>query len=166
MAKLFEPFNIADVPENQYELIAPGKYQAMIVANTLKENKAKDGAYYELEVSIQTPSGSKTLKEMLNIQNKNETAVRIAQQTLRDICIACNKTSIQDLDEVMNIRMLVNVVVEGVGKKYTDSTTGEEKESKGQNRIKKYEPYNANAATQQAQASTQATDNRPIWQKR
>ncbi len=162
MVALPQRFNVADVPESEFELIPPGTYKAMIVENDMKTTKGGDGAY--LEIKIQLEDG-RSLKERLNIQNKNETAVMIAYQTLAKICKACNKMTVQDIDELQNIRFMIEVAVEK-GKPYKDKD-GVEKQGYDQNTIKKYMSLNDAAQAPSAPATEAAqASNDPPWKRK
>lgn len=157
MVALPQRFNVADVPEDEYELIPPGVYKAMITESEMKATKGGDGAYLELKIQL---DDGKSIKERLNIQNKNETAVRIAYQTLAKICKACNKTSVQNTDELHNIRFMVEVTVEK-GKPYVKD--GETKQGNDQNAIKKYMSLNDAA---QSASPVQESSATPPWKKK
>lgn len=159
MVQLPSRFNVADVPESEFELIQPGTYKAMIVESEMKATKGGDGAYLELKIQLED---GRSLKERLNIQNKNETAVMIAYQTLAKICKACNKTSVQNTDELHNIRFMIEVAVEK-GKPYKDKD-GVEKQGYDQNTIKRY--MSLNDAVQSTAAPTAEATATPPWKKK
>ena len=164
MVALPQPINIADIPDDEFECITPGVYDAMITESEMKATKAGDGAYLELKVQI---DGGRILFERLNLQNKNEKAVEIAYKTLKKICEAIGKTSIKDSAELHNKRFKVAVEVEK-GKPYTKD--GETKEGRDQNVIKKWLPVTADtkkeagvtAASSGAPASNAAL---PPWKR-
>lgn len=164
MVALPQSFNTADVGDDEFEVIQPGEYEAMIIESEMKATKNGDGAYVQMKIQLKN---GRILFERLNIQNKNEQAVEIAYKTLKKICEACGKTSIKDTTELHNKRMLVVVEVEK-GKPYEKD--GVMKEGRDQNRIKTYKPFNnnnvgaeaGNAST--AAASTPAT-NTPPWKR-
>ena len=161
MVQLPQRFNVADVPEDEYEVIPPGNYVAMITESDMKPTKDGEGAYVELKIQL---DGGRVLFERLNIQNKNEKAVEIAYKTLAKICNACNKTSIQKTEELHNIRFKVDVEVEK-GKPYFKD--GVQKDGNDQNRIKKYYSINeASAAPASGKAPASADDAAlPPWKR-
>lgn len=133
MATLPSTFNVADVPADEYDLIKPDVYEAMIVDNEVRTTRAGDGTVYALKVQLKN---GRVIYENLNLQNPSAKAMEIAAQTLAKICKACGKTSIRDLDELHNIRISVSVGVE-----------------KGQdgidrNKIKKYMPLTSQQDTE------------------
>lgn len=161
MVALPQRFNVADVPESEFELIPPGTYKAMIVESEMKATKDGQGAYLEMKIQLED---GKSIKERLNIQNKNETAVTIAYQTLAKICKACNKTSVQNTDELHNIRFMIEVAVEK-GKPYKDKD-GVEKQGYDQNTIKKYMSMNDAVAPTQSAASDAPASADPPWKRK
>ena len=61
--------------------------------------------YLKVEMDItEGEFQGRKLFENLNLVNKNDLAVTIAQQTLAEICTAVNKPSIQDSSEVLFVR--------------------------------------------------------------
>lgn len=161
MVALPQTFNRADVPEDDFEPLQPGIYEAMITESEMKATNDGMGAYLQLKIQV---DGGRVLFERLNLQNKNEKAVEIAYRTLGKICDAIGKTSIKDSNELHNKRFKVEVEVEK-GKPYTKD--GEQKEGRDQNRIKKYLPYNeagGEAASANPSASP-AQGNTPPWKK-
>ena len=88
----------------------------------------------------------------LNLDNKNEKAVQIAQQTLASICLATNKINVNDSAELHNIPLIIKVGVQPAQGGYDES-----------NRIKGYKP-NTGAVSQSNAQSTpqkQAINTRP-----
>lgn len=161
MAVLPARFNVADVPESEFELIPPGVYKAMITESEMKATKDGQGAFLELKIQLED---GRSLKERLNIQNKNETAVTIAYQTLAKICKACNKTSIADTNELHNIRFMIEVAVEK-GKPYKDKE-GVEKQGYDQNTIKKYMSVNDSVVVNTPATQSLVSTVEPPWKKK
>lgn len=163
MVTLPQTFNTADVPEDEFELIQPGTYDAMITDSEMKATNNKEGAYIQLKVEL---TNGRILFERLNIQNKNEKAVDIAYRTLGKICEAIGKTSIKDTTELHNKRFQVVVAVEA-GKPYMKD--GEQKEGRDQNVIKKYLPIGnkeaAGGAVSASAAASPPVGNTPPWKR-
>lgn len=162
MVALPNSFNTADVGDDEFEVVQPGEYEAMIIESEMKATKSGDGAYVQLKVQLKN---GRILFERLNIQNKNEKAVEIAYRTLKKICEAVGKTSIKDTTELHNKKMLVVVEVEK-GKPYEKD--GQMKDGRDQNTIKAYKSIQVgaeagNAST--AAASTPAAGNAPPWKR-
>jgi len=182
MAQLGMVVNADEIPERTggYTLLQPGIYTALITESEMKPT-SKGGEM--LVLTVEFPDDDAKIIERLNVKNDNDTAVKIAYQTLGEIIRAVGKTTIKDSDELHNKRMTVEVVVDPA-KPYTDKTTGEQKPGSPQNRIRKYMVYgsvqNAKSepAQQQTQQSAQATptavasqpassgDNLPPWKRK
>lgn len=168
MVMLPQSFNTADVADSEFEVIAPGIYEAMISESEMKATSSGDGAYIELKVQIvKGEKEGRLLFERLNVQNKNDKAVEIAYRTLKSICLACGKTNITDTNELHNKRFNIEVVVEK-GKPYVKD--GVQKDGSDQNRIKKYSgigAISAPAAGTIVSSATMAgsTGSLPPWKK-
>lgn len=143
MAYLGE-FNPSDVPPDEYELVPPGLYQACIVASDIKETKNGRGKYINLQLEIQVGeySGRKVF-DRLNLWNENETAVKIAQQSLVKIIEAVNAIrvskgsgmihTLRDTEELHFFPMIIDVRVKRGEGEYSDS-----------NEVKSYKPVPTN----------------------
>ncbi|MCK5603809.1 DUF669 domain-containing protein [Candidatus Pacearchaeota archaeon] len=143
MAKLDGIFDASTVPErDEFTPVPPGTYTAMVVASEIKTT-SKGGQMIVLELDIQGGEhAERKLFERLNIKNDNDKAVSIAYRVLAEIVKAVGKGSIKDTEELHNIRLLIDVRVDPP-KGYKDKNTGEMKEGKPQNSIKKFMPYSA-----------------------
>lgn len=161
MVALPSTFNTADVPEDSFEPVQPGQYEAMITESEMKATKDGMGAYLQLKIEL---DGGRILFERLNLQNKNDKAVEIAYRTLGKICEAIGKTSIKDSNELHNKRFIAVVEIEK-GKPYIKD--GEEKPGRDQNVIKKYLPYGGTTTNKEAaggSASSSAAAS-PPWKR-
>lgn len=149
---LGQPFNPADAPPDEFELITVGEYVAVITETGFRDTST-GGKMLEVEFKLQTSSfEGRVLTERLNLVNKSEKAVTIAMQTLAKITTAAGMLSVKDSSELIGKRMKIKVDVKpGVGT-YIDKL-GTEKPSQDQNVIKGFYPLNA--APQAAQAITQ-----------
>jgi hypothetical protein len=104
-------FNANEVePLDEFEAIPAGKYEAVIVASEMKDTKAGDGAYLELEIEvIDGPHKGRKLWDRLNLENKNGTAVKIARSTLSSICRAVGVLEPRDSCELHDLPLCVTV---------------------------------------------------------
>lgn len=159
MARLDQQFNANEVPEREeFTPLPPGMYTAMIVASELKntqpsEKSPNGGQMVVLELDIQDSEHSgRKLFERLNIKNDNPKTVDIAFRTLGEIVKAIGKTSIKDTEELHNKRLMVEVRVDPPTA-YKDKKTGEMKEGKPQNSIKKYLPASGAVSTPKGAAT-------------
>lgn len=164
MANLGFNFKPDDVPDANFEPIPVGEYVGMITSSDLKNTKAGDGQFIEMDVQIvEGQYSGRILKERLNIKNKNEKAVEIAYQTLKKICNAINKTSVSDTEELHNIRLIVRVDIEKSSPYMKD---GIEKEGNLQNVIKGYKAMkDREAPASSADSSPQNGEKKMPWQK-
>ena len=79
----------------------------------MKRNKADTGSYLEMRVQILDEEYTGRLVfERLNLDNPNDTAVKIAQRTLADICEAVGVLEVEDSEELHGIEMLVRVGIQ------------------------------------------------------
>lgn len=161
MVALPNSFNTADVGDDEFEVVPPGEYEAMIIESEMKATKDGNGAYVQLKIQLKN---GRILFERLNIQNKNEKAVEIAYRTLKKICEAVGKTSIKDTSELHNKKMLVVVEVEK-GKPYEKD--GVMKDGRDQNTIKAYKQLGgaAEPASGNAASSPNTAANVPPWKR-
>jgi len=122
-------FKASEVPEDEgFAIIPAGEYAAQIIQSEMKETKAGTGMYLELRIQLlDEPYTGRLVFERLNLVNPNETAVKIAQRTLADICEACGLDEVEESEELHGIEMKIKLVV--------DPPKGDFPES---NKIKKY----------------------------
>lgn len=110
MAQLRTRFETANVaPAQSRELLEPGKYPVQIVASEWKTT-SKGGQMLVLEMDIMDGSGRK-MWDRLNLENSNPKAVEIAEETLRDICLAQGKIGCDDSEELHFIPMTATIKV-------------------------------------------------------
>lgn len=105
-------FNADDFQTDQRDFspLPAGEYLAVVTASTEKENRARTGSY--LELTFQVIDGEhkgRQLWERLNLNNPNQTAVRIANQQLAGICKAIGIITPDDSSELHDQPMVINV---------------------------------------------------------
>jgi hypothetical protein len=97
-------------PNDSFDPIPNGDYLCIITASEMKPTKAGDGAYLELELQvIEGPYQGRKLWDRLNLNNANETAVKIAKGTLSAICRAVGVLQPKDSCELHDLPLLVKV---------------------------------------------------------
>jgi hypothetical protein len=145
-------FNANNVdPAVDFEPVPANKYLAIITASEMKDTKAGTGQFLELTFQIiEGEYKGRNLWARLNLDNPNETAVKIAQAELSAICRAVGVMQPKDSVELQNLPMIITVKC----KKRDD--TGEIT-----NEIKGY--AKKEAATGQPQ---QAASSTPPWARR
>ena len=137
-------------PQVGFEPIPAGKYLAVITGSEMKQTKAGDGQY--LELTFQVLEGEykgRNLWARLNLDNPNETAVKIARAELSAVCRAVGVMTPKDSHELHDLPLVVSVKL----KKRDD--TGELT-----NEIKGYEKKEAASGEPQ-----QATSDVPPWRR-
>ena len=97
-------------PNDSFDPIPNGDYLCIITASEMKPTKAGDGAYLELELQvIEGPYQGRKLWDRLNLNNANDTTVKIAKGTLSAICRAVGVLQPKDSCELHDIPLLVKV---------------------------------------------------------
>lgn len=151
-------FNAAEVEPNMgFEPVPAGEYLAMAVDSEFKETAAKDGEYLQFTLEIvDGPHRGRRLFDRLNLKNKNETAVKIAQGTLSAICRAVGVMRPKKSEELHGKPMRITVDVE------------ERNDKKGQfnNRIKKYEAANAAPSQPVVTGGAPVQQSLPPWKRK
>lgn len=137
-------------PSVALEALPAGKYLAMIVDSSMRQNKAGTGQYLEMVFQIlEGEYKGRQLWARLNLVNPNETAMKIAQGELSAICRAVGVMTPGDSVELHNLPLVVKVKL----KKRAD--TGELS-----NEIKGYEKREAAGGKPQ-----QSPTNTPPWRR-
>jgi hypothetical protein len=96
-------FNTSDAPapDGEFAPIPAGEYPMRVVASEMKQTNDGQGQYLKLEMEITDgPSAGRKHWENLNLVNRNQQAVDIAQRSLAQLCLAVGKASITDSDEL------------------------------------------------------------------
>jgi hypothetical protein len=106
-------FNSTEVPEDEgFKPLPEGEYTVQIIQSEMKETKAGTGHFLELRMQVLDGDHvGRLLFDRLNLINPNETAVKIAQRTLADICEATGVLEVEDSEELHGIEMIAKVVI-------------------------------------------------------
>jgi hypothetical protein len=110
-----KPFVANEVPERTFSLVEEGNYVVVIIDSEVVKTKAGDGSYLKLTFKvIESVEGEEKFANQkvwhnLNLENKSEMAVAIAQQDLKAICIAAGLPGIQDSQELHGIPMHAHI---------------------------------------------------------
>jgi hypothetical protein len=97
-------------PSDEFEPLPAGKYPAVITDSEFKETKAGTGNYLQLAFEvIEGEHKGRLLWSRLNLDNPNDTAVKIAQQELSAICRAVGVLTPHDSSELHNIPLVIHV---------------------------------------------------------
>lgn len=122
MALLPNVFTPEEAESMEFKALPAAWYPAEIVKSELKDTKAKDGSKYialkfriteDIEVDGETvKSEGRFVFTNLNIINKNETAVKIAQSDLKAICESIGfEGELEDTVDLHDQEMMIKVVL-------------------------------------------------------
>jgi len=88
-------------PRNSYNALPEGDYEMIVTRSDTKPTKAGNGHYLELEMQIIGGSFSgRRHWERLNLDNRSQQTVKIAQEQLARLCMAVGLDEIQDSEEL------------------------------------------------------------------
>ncbi len=146
-------------PNDSFDPIPNGDYLCIITTSEMKPTKAGDGAYLELELQvIEGPYQGRKLWDRLNLNNANETTVKIAKGTLSAICRAVGVLQPTDSCELHDLPLVAKVACRK--RDDTEELT---------NVIKSYKKRDAVATTTPASspapAKAAATSSTPPWKR-
>ena len=145
-------------PNDSFDPIPNGDYLCIITTSEMKPTKAGDGAYLELELQvIEGPYQGRKLWDRLNLNNANDTTVKIAKGTLSAICRAVGVLQPTDSCELHDLPLVAKVACRK--RDDTDELT---------NVIKSYKKRDAMAAvpaSSPAPAKAAATSSTPPWKR-
>lgn len=97
-------------PNDSFDPLPNGDYLCIITASEMRPTKAGDGAYLELEMQVlEGQYQGRKLWDRLNLNNANDTTVKIAKGTLSAICRAVGVLQPKDSCELHDLPMLVKV---------------------------------------------------------
>ena len=104
-------FNANEVdPTADFDPIPAGKYVAVITKTEVKPNKAGTGSYLQFVFQIfEGEYSGRLLWARLNLDNPNETAVKIARGELSAICRAVGVMQPKDSVELHNLPLVISV---------------------------------------------------------
>lgn len=151
MAKLSKKFTRAGQETmNDFSAIPAGEYIAQIYKSDYKQTKDQQGHFLSLQFKIlEGDQKDRILFVNLNLDNKNEKTVEIANKELATIIDACgfpNTCDLEDSEELHNIPMQITVAVEP-----------KSANNPAQNRIKMYKPAEGYAKPSLASNSGEAS---------
>ncbi len=138
-------------PSAPREVIAPGKYKAVITKSEERPTKAQTGSMLVLTCQIiEGQHNGVTLMDRLNLNNPNKTTEEIAQRTLSAICRAVGVMMPNESSDLHDKPLMITVKIKPAEGNYQAS-----------NEIAGYEPCEGGApAAAPAAAAT------PPWKKK
>jgi len=126
MAMLPSVFNTDDhEAASGFEPIPAGIYLAEIVKTEMKDTKDKTGKYLSVQFKVIEGDHAKRLIFCnLNLVNKNQQAVDIAQSELKSICLATGfEGELEDSVDLHNIPLGIKVAIKPADSKWPASNT-------------------------------------------
>jgi len=97
-------------PTTEFDPIPAGKYLAVIIDSEVKPTKTGNGSYLQLTFEIlDVQHKGRHLWARLNLDNPNQTAVKIARAELSAICRAVGVMTPNDSVELHNLPLLITV---------------------------------------------------------
>ena len=150
-------FNAEDIDiseqRTKYDVIPEDHYKAVIIDSEMKPTRAGNGAYLNLKFEvIESQYAGKWIFARLNLENKNNQTVEIAQKELAHICRAIGKKAIADSEELHHKPMTIKVVIAPPRGGWDES-----------NEIKAYSPVNAPAAVATTGSASKTTSPALGW---
>jgi hypothetical protein len=138
-------------PAESREPVPAGWYKVVIASSEEKPTKAQTGSYLNLQMQIvDGEHAGRSVYDLLNLNNPNQTAVEIAQRTLSSICRATGVMTPRQSDDLHDKPMMVKVSVKPASNGYD-----------ARNEVKEYAPCEKGAAST-ASAGGKAT---PPWKR-
>lgn len=153
MANL-QGFNAAEVqPQESFEPIPVGEYNAMITDSEMKPTKNGQGEYLQLVFEVvEGEYAGRKIWARLNLVNQNQTAVDIAQRELSAICRAVGVMQPQDSTDLHEKPLTIGVKI---------------RQSPGydpSNEISAYKPFQDGGGAKPAASSAPKAGKKP-WEK-
>ena len=107
-------FNAENVePQQSFDALPPGRYEAIISESEMKDTKAGTGQYLQLTFTVVGGQHEgRKLWSRLNLVNPNATAVSIAERELSAICHCVGILVPQDSEELHDRPLIVDVIQE------------------------------------------------------
>ena len=106
-------FNAMNIePSNSFDPLPADWYKCVITDTEERQTKAMDGSYLQLTIEvIEGPFSGRKVFDRLNLNNKNKTAVEIAQRALASICLAVEVPNPKNSEELRDKPLMVKVAV-------------------------------------------------------
>jgi hypothetical protein len=157
MASLNGTFDATEVaPAVPLEVLPPGKYLAHLIESEMLPTKAGDGQFLKLVFEVlEGPSARRKIFDQLNLVNRNDQTVEIAQRTLSAICHAVGQVHVSDSEQLHFKPLIVTLKVEPAG----PDKFGVHREAR--NKVGGYSAAGVIPATSTAQRPVAAPGQRP-----
>lgn len=104
MVLLPEVFQPSEVKSTGFDPIPAGWYEAEIQKSELKVTNDGNGKYIALTFKVlEGDHATRLMFANLNIVNKSEMAVKIANSDLKAICLACGRDEEEELEDTLDL---------------------------------------------------------------
>lgn len=104
---------IEERPSTSYGPLPAGDYDMMIVKTDTKPTKAGNGHYLECEMHVIAGEHSgRRHWERFNLDNPNQQAVKIAQESLAKLCAALGIDEVNDSEELHDKPFIAEVAID------------------------------------------------------
>ena len=141
-------------PATELGALPSGEYIVAITDSAMESTKAGDGQFLKLVFSVlDGPHKGAKVFDRLNLINRNQTTVDIAQRALSAICHAVNVLGVQDSQQLHDKPLKIKISYEPAKGEYGE-----------QNRVKAYKPMNESLSTPVRPASPAPTPMPPATQ--
>lgn len=141
-------FDAGKEEPNNFDLVPPGDYDAVIVKSEAKKTKDGGGKYLNLQLQILNGKyQNRILFDLLNLWNASPEAVKIARGTLSAICRAVNVPTPKDTSELHNKPLRISVGIQKGSDDFPDD----------KNKIKGYKARQSGPAPSDTQAMPATT---------
>lgn len=113
MSFFSQPFYLKDMPEKEeYGIIPPGMYDAIIDNVELKDTKSGTGQYIAVTYKILGPTfGNRLVFSNINIHNQNEDAQRIGLAMLGSVMKAGGLTVLNSPQALVGIQCKIKITI-------------------------------------------------------
>lgn len=155
-------------PESQFSPVPNGEYPVVITESEMKTTNDGTGQYLQLTLEIiDGHYKGRKVWDRLNLFNKNQQAVEIANRALSQICHAVNVLSLQDSVQLHNKPLVARLVVRPAAGGYDESNDVKEYKAYASGTPaptqQGFAPAPAPAAAPQGHAAAPVTSNKPAW---
>lgn len=104
-------FNANEHEPNQFDALPADKYEAVISESEMKPTKNGNGSYLNLTFTVTKGEyENRKVWARLNLDNPNQTAVKIARGELSAICRAIGVMTPDDSTELHNLPLIIKLV--------------------------------------------------------
>lgn len=100
-----------EMPVSDFEVIPQGWYRARITTSEWKDTKSGDGEYVALTFTLVDEFKDRLVFARLNLKNRNDKAVEIAENHLGQIQCSVDIDTIEDSSELLEKILMIKVKV-------------------------------------------------------